>query len=155
MFTGRHYHFMDNKGRVSIPSRYREILQERKDRQIVLTNFQQKLQRDDPLQIRYILAFPFSEWQKIEAKFAEQPIFRKDLRNFQRFLISGVEECPLDRQGRILVPPNLRDYAKLSREVCLVGAVRCFEIWDKVAYEAHWQQLEESIDEGMLDELLI
>ena len=50
MFTGRHYHFMDNKGRVSIPSRYREILQERKDRQIVLTNFQQKLQKDDPLQ---------------------------------------------------------------------------------------------------------
>ena len=144
MFTGRHYHFMDNKGRVSIPSRYREILQERKDRQIVLTNFQ-----------GYILAFPAAEWQKIEAKFAEQPLFRKDLRNFQRFLISGVEECPLDRQGRILVPPNLRDYAKLSREVCLVGAVRCFEIWDKVAYEAHWKQLEDSIDEGMLDELLI
>ena len=144
MFTGRHYHFMDNKGRVSIPSRYREILQERKDRHIVLTNFQ-----------GYILAFPAAEWQKIEAKFAEQPLFRKDLRNFQRFLISGVEECPLDRQGRILVPPNLRDYAKLSREVCLVGAVRCFEIWDKVAYEAHWKQLEESIDEGMLDELLI
>ncbi len=144
MFTGRHYHFMDNKGRVSIPSRYREILQERKDRQLVLTNFQ-----------GYILAFPAAEWQKIEAKFAEQPLFRKDLRNFQRFLISGVEECPLDRQGRILVPPNLRDYAKLSREVCLVGAVRCFEIWDKVAYEAHWKQLEDSIDEGMLDELLI
>ncbi|MCX5889710.1 MAG: division/cell wall cluster transcriptional repressor MraZ [Deltaproteobacteria bacterium] len=144
MFTGRHYHFMDNKGRVSIPSRYREILQERKDRQLVLTNFQ-----------GYILAFPAAEWQKIEAKFAEQPLFRKDLRNFQRFLISGVEECPLDRQGRILVPPNLRDYAKLSREVCLVGAVRCFEIWDKVAYDAHWKQLEDSIDEGMLDELLI
>ena len=144
MFTGRHYHFMDNKGRVSIPSRYREILQERKDHQIVLTNFQ-----------GYILAFPAAEWQKIEAKFAEQPLFRKDLRNFQRFLISGVEECPLDRQGRILIPPNLRDYAELSREVCLVGAVRCFEIWDKVAYETHWQQLEDSIDEGMLDELLI
>ena len=144
MFTGRHYHFMDNKGRVSIPSRYREILQERKDHHIVLTNFQ-----------GYTLAFPATEWQKIEAKFAEQPLFRKDLRNFQRFLISGVEECPLDRQGRILVPPNLRDYAKLSREVCLVGAVRCFEIWDKVAYEAHWKQLEGSIDEGMLDELLI
>jgi MraZ protein len=144
MFTGRHYHFMDNKGRVSIPSRYREILQERKDPQLVLTNFQ-----------GYILAFPATEWQKIEAKFAEQPLFRKDLRNFQRFLISGVEECPLDRQGRILIPPNLRDYAKLSREVCLVGAIRCFEIWDKVAYEAHWKQLEDSIDEGMLDELLI
>ncbi len=156
MFTGRHFHFMDNKGRVSIPSRYREILQERKDRQIVLTNFQQAQPNEEQARIRYILAFPSSEWAKFEAKLAEKPYFGKgQMRNFQRFLISGVEECPLDRQGRILVPPNLRDYAKLSREVCLVGAVRCFEIWDRAAYEAHWQQLEESIDEGMLDELLI
>jgi MraZ protein len=135
---------MDNKGRVSIPARYREILKDRKDRQIILTNFG-----------GYLLAFPQSEWSKIEAKFAEQPLFRKDLRNFQRFLISGVEECLLDRQGRILVPPNLRDYARLSREVCLVGAVRCFEIWDRGTFEAHRKQLEESIDEVMLHELLI
>jgi MraZ protein len=144
MFTGSYFHTMDNKGRVSIPARYREILKDRKDRQIILTNFG-----------GYVLAFPQSEWSKIEAKFAEQPLFRKDLRNFQRFLISGVEECLLDRQGRILVPPNLRDYARLSREVCLVGAIRCFEIWDRSTFEAHRKQLEESIDEVMLHELLI
>ena len=91
----------------------------------------------------------------MEAKFAEQPLFRKEIRGFQRFLISGVEECPLDRQGRILVPPNLRDYAKLSREVCLVGAIRCFEIWDRASYETHRKQLEESITEEVLHELLI
>ncbi len=153
MFTGAHYHFMDNKGRVSIPSRYREILQAGKDQQIYLTNFQQKLQENDPEQIRYILAFPSSEWQQIEAMFAGRPIFSKDLRNFQRFIVSRAEECPLDRQGRILVPPNLREYAKLSREVCLVGAVRCFEIWDRAAYEAHSKQLEDTFDEGKLDEL--
>jgi MraZ protein len=144
MFTGSYFHFMDNKGRVSIPSRYREVLQERKDRQLILTNFG-----------GYILAFPQSEWVKIEAKFAEQPLFRKELRAFQRFLISGVEECPLDRQGRILIPPNLRDYAKLSREVCLVGAIRCFEVWDRQTFEAHRTQLEESITEEVLHELLI
>lgn len=144
MFTGSFFHAMDNKGRVSIPSRYRDLLQERKDRQLILTNWG-----------GYILAFPHSEWLRVEAKFAEQPLFRKDLRGFQRFLISGVEECPLDRQGRILISPNLRDYAKLSREVCLVGAVRCFEIWDRVTFESHRRQLEESIDEGMLHELLI
>ena len=144
MFTGSYFHTMDNKGRVSIPARYREILKGGKDHQIILTNFQ-----------RYILAFPQSEWNKIEAKFAEQPLFRKDLRDFQRFLISGVEECPLDRQGRILVSPNLRNYARLSREVCLVGAIRCFEIWDRGAFESHRQQLEETIDERMLHELLI
>ncbi|MFH1596536.1 MAG: division/cell wall cluster transcriptional repressor MraZ [Pseudomonadota bacterium] len=144
MFTGSYFHFMDNKGRVSIPSRYREVLQERKDRQLIITNFG-----------GYILAFPQSEWVKIEAKFAEQPLFRKELRAFQRFLISGVEECPLDRQGRILIPPNLRDYAKLSREVCLVGAIRCFEVWDRQTFEAHRTQLEESITEEVLHELLI
>jgi MraZ protein len=144
MFTGSYFHFMDNKGRVSIPSRYREILQERKDRQLILTNFG-----------GYILGFPQSEWTTIETRLAELPLFRKELRDFQRFLISGVEECPLDRQGRILIPQNLRDYAKLSREVCLVGAIRCFEIWDRQNFEGHRKQLEESINEEVLHELLI
>jgi MraZ protein len=144
LFTGSFFHIMDSKGRVNIPSRYRDILQERRDRQIILTNFD-----------GYILAFPESEWVKIEAKMGETALFRKDLRAFQRFLISGVEYCPLDRQGRILVPQNLRDYAKLNREVALVGAVRCFEIWDKAAFENHRKQLEESINDEVLHELLI
>jgi len=144
MFTGSYFHFMDNKGRVSIPHRYREILNERKDRVLILTNY-----------TGYIMAFPQSEWLKIEARFAEQKLFDKKIRDFQRFLISGVEECPLDRQGRILIPQNLRDYAKLSREVALVGAVRCFEVWDRQAFEAHRKQLEKSITEEVLHELLI
>jgi MraZ protein len=144
MFAGSYFHLLDNKGRVSISPRYREILQERQDRLLILTNFD-----------GYILTFPQSEWVKIEAKLAEQAIFRKDVRAFQRFLISGVQECPLDRQGRILIGPYLRDYAKLSREVALVGAVRCFEIWDRATYEAHRKQLEASVTEEVLHELLI
>ena len=144
MFTGSFFHTMDNKGRVSIPSRYRDILQERQDRQLILTNFD-----------NYLLAFPQSEWVKIEAKMGEQALFRKDVRAFQRFLISGVEECPLDRQGRILVPQNLREYAKLTREVALVGMVRCFELWDRAAFEVHRKQLEATINEEVLHELLI
>ena len=144
MFKGSSFHIMDNKGRVSIPVRYREILQERQDRQIILTNWD-----------GYILAFPQSEWVKVEAKLGELALFRKDYRSFQRFLISGVEECPLDRQGRILIPQTLREYAKLGREVAVVGLVRNFEIWDRERYEAHRKQLEETIDEGVLHELLI
>ncbi|OGP71830.1 MAG: division/cell wall cluster transcriptional repressor MraZ [Deltaproteobacteria bacterium RBG_13_60_28] len=144
MFTGSYFHLLDNKGRVSISPRYREILQERQDRILILTNFD-----------GYILSFPQSEWVKIEAKLADQAIFRKDVRAFQRFLISGVQECPLDRQGRILIGPYLRDYAKLSREVALVGAVRCFEIWDRATYETHRKQLEASVNEEVLHELLI
>lgn len=144
MFTGSYFYSMDNKGRVSIPARYREILHERQDRQVILTNFE-----------GYILAFPQSEWLKIEAKLAEQAIFAKDVRAFQRFLISGVEECPLDRMGRILIPNNLRDYAKLARDVALVGAIRSFEIWDRQAYEGHRKQLEESIGQEVLQKLVI
>jgi len=135
---------MDAKGRVSIPSRYRELLQERQDRQLILTNW------DD-----YVMAFPQSEWVKVEAKLGELALFRQEIRSFQRFLISGVEYCPLDRQGRILVPQNLRDYANLNREVALVGAVRCFELWDKTTFEAHRKQLKESINQEVLHELLI
>jgi MraZ protein len=144
MFKGSSFHIMDNKGRVSIPVRYREVLQERQDRQLILTNWD-----------GYILAFPQSEWVKVEAKLGELALFRKDYRSFQRFLISGVEECPLDRQGRILIPQTLREYAKLGREVAVVGLVRNFEIWDRERYEAHRKQLEESIDERVLHELLI
>jgi|UniRef100_A0A7C3V0U8 MraZ protein len=144
MFKGSSFHIMDNKGRVSIPVRYREILQESQDRQLILTNWD-----------GYILAFPQSEWVKVEAKLGELALFRKDYRAFQRFLISGVEECPLDRQGRILIPQSLREYAKLGREVAIVGLVRNFEIWDRQRYEAHRKQLEESIDESVLHELLI
>ncbi len=144
MFTGSYFHLMDNKGRVSIPPRYREIMQERQDRQLILTNFD-----------NYLLAFPQSEWLKVEARLGEKALFNKDYRAFQRFLISGVQECPLDRQGRILIPQNLREYAKLSREVGLVGAVRCFEIWDRQTFEAHRKKLEEGIKEEVLHELLI
>jgi MraZ protein len=144
MFTGSFFHTMDSKGRVSIPARYREILRESKDRHLIITNFG-----------GYVLAFPQSAWLKLEIKLAEQPLFDPKVRAFQRFLISGVEECLLDRQGRILVSPNLRDYAGLSREVCLVGAIRCFEIWDRHTFESHRKELEESIDEEMLHKLLI
>ena len=144
MFTGSYFHTMDNKGRVSIPARYREILKDRKERHIILTNWG-----------GYVLAFPQAEWLKFEEGLAKQPILDKRSRDLQRFIISGAEECALDRQGRILISPNLRDYARLSREVCLVGAIRCFEIWDRSTFESHRKQLEENIDEGMLHELMI
>ncbi len=143
MFSGSFQHVMDNKGRVSIPARYREILQERQDRQLILTNW-----------AGYILAFPQSEWVKVEANLAEKNLLSPKIRNFQRFFLSGVEECPLDRQGRILIPQHLRDYAKLNRDLTMVGATKCFEIWDRTAYEAHRKQLEETLDPALLDEIL-
>jgi MraZ protein len=144
MFRGSYFYNMDNKGRISIPARYREILHERQDRQVILTNFE-----------GYILGFAESEWLKIEAKLGEQVIFDEDVRASLRFLISGVEECPLDRMGRILIPPKLRDYAKLTREVVLVGAIGSFEIWDRQAYETHRNQSDESLRKEVFKKLAI
>jgi len=139
---------MDNKGRVSIPSRYREILHELQDHQLVITNyFQRKTQEGVAGQIRYLRAFPGSAW--MEFLEAQKPAFRN--LNYRRFIMSGKEECPLDKQGRILISPSLRDYAQLSRDLILVGMTNWFEIWDRSVYEAHEKLLEDTIDEKDLE----
>jgi MraZ protein len=143
MFKGSSFHVMDNKGRVSIPMRYREILQERQDRQLVITNWD-----------GYLAAFPQSEWVKVEAKLGELPLFSKEYQAFKRFLVSSAEECPLDKQGRILVPQILREYARLDREMAMVGQVRYFEIWNRERYESHRRQLEKTIDASTLEMLI-
>lgn len=147
-FSGRHFHSMDNKGRVSIPSRYREILHELQDKQLVLTNYYQRKTQDGvPGKIRYLRAFPTPAWQEfLEA----QKEALKGL-NFRRFIMSGKEECPLDRQGRILISPSLREYAQLSRDLILVGMTNWFEIWDRGVYEAHEMLLEDTIDDKDLE----
>jgi MraZ protein len=122
---------MDDKGRITIPPRYREILQERTDRHLIVTNLD-----------GYLIAFPQSEWEVIEQRLSQLSFLRKDFRAFQRLFVSGASECPLDRQGRILLPPSLREYAKLDKDVVLAGAVRCFEIWDRQLWDQEMTRIE-------------
>ncbi|AEB08492.1 division/cell wall cluster transcriptional repressor MraZ [Desulfobacca acetoxidans] len=131
MFRGRFFHVMDDKGRITIPPRYREILQERTDRHLIVTNLD-----------GYLIAFPQSEWEVIEQRLSQLSFLRKDFRAFQRLFVSGASECPLDRQGRILLPPSLREYAKLDKDVVLAGAVRCFEIWDRQLWDQEMTRIE-------------
>ncbi len=132
MFRGRFYHVMDDKGRITIPPRYREILQERRERHLIVTNLD-----------GYLIAFPQSEWEVIEQRLSQLSILEKKFRSFQRFFVSGASECPFDRQGRILLPPSLREYAKLDKDVVLAGAVRCFEIWDRLSWDQEMARIEE------------
>jgi MraZ protein len=83
-----------------------------------------------------------SEWETIEQRFSRVSDFRKDLRSFIRFVVSGASECPVDRQGRILLPPNLREYANLEKDVVLAGAIRCFEIWDRPSWDNEMARIE-------------
>ena len=131
MFRGRYFNVMDDKGRITIPPRYRDILKERREQYLIVTNLD-----------GYLIAFPSSEWETIEQKFSRTSDFRQGLRSFIRFFVSGASECPVDRQGRILLPPNLREYAKLDKDVVLAGAIRCFEIWDRTNWDGEMARIE-------------
>lgn len=123
MFRGRFEHTIDAKGRLSIPSKFRETLSERYDSRLVITTYDGCL-----------IAYPFQEWQKLEEKAATLPEFKKDTRAFLRFFYSSATDCPIDRLGRVLIPQVLRDYAKIERDVILVGAFRIIEIWGKESW---------------------
>jgi MraZ protein len=120
MFRGRHTHAIDNKGRVSIPSKFREILSVQHGNQIVMTTAL------DPC----IVAYPPRAWQELEEKVLKYPSMHPHVSYFKRFFISGAVDCALDAQGRILIPPSLREHAALSKEVLFVGLLDKIEIWD-------------------------
>ena len=141
MFRGRFDHTIDSKGRVSIPAKYRELLTEKYDDRLILTNFD-----------RCIVAYPYEEWRTVEEKVASLSMVKKEVKAFQRFFISGATECPIDRLGRILVPPSLREYAQLERDVVFVGQVKKFEIWSKQRWGEEISRAEENF-EGMAETL--
>ncbi|MFH1830271.1 MAG: division/cell wall cluster transcriptional repressor MraZ [Pseudomonadota bacterium] len=124
MFRGRYNHQIDAKGRLSVPSRFREMLSSNFDERLIITNF------DDCL-----WAYPVPEWQELEKKVSALPQFMDEVKSLQRVFISAAVECPVDKQGRILIPPSLRDYAALSRDAVIVGMTRRFEIWAKERWD--------------------
>lgn len=124
MFRGRFVHQIDSKGRLSVPSRFREVLSSQFDERVIVTNFDECL-----------WAYPVPEWQELERKVAALPQFMDEVKALQRVFISAAAECTVDRQGRLLVPSSLRDYAGLGRDVVIVGMTRRFEIWAKERWD--------------------
>ncbi len=140
MFRGRYEHSIDQKGRISIPSKFREILGAQYDERLIITNFDQCL-----------WAYPVAEWKKVEAKVASLPQLKPEVKALQRFFISAASESPLDKQGRILIPPTLREYADLDKDCVMVGMSQRIEIWsldrwNKVFMDAE-QTLQDSIEQ--------
>ncbi|MBI5966452.1 MAG: division/cell wall cluster transcriptional repressor MraZ [Deltaproteobacteria bacterium] len=130
MFRGRFERTIDSKGRVSIPAEFREILAEEYDDRLILTNFD-----------RCIVAFPYKEWEIFEEKVSNSlSMFKRETKSFQRFFISGASECPIDRLGRILIPPTLRNWAQLERDVVFAGMQKRFEIWRKERFQEEIQR---------------
>jgi MraZ protein len=135
-FEGRSRHTLDEKGRLAIPARFREVLDQKGDSSLVVTNLNNCL-----------VAFAREDWRKIKDKAVNLPLFDNAATIYLRYFISGGVECPL-KQNRILIPPHLRGLAGLSKEVVLVGHLTRFEIWDKVKWEEEFERVKESFPEA-------
>lgn len=131
-FEGRSRHTLDEKGRLAIPARFREILKKRGDSSLVVTNLNNCL-----------VAFARDDWKEIKEKAVNLPLFDSAANIYIRYFISGAIECSL-KQGRILVPPDLRELAGLKKEVVLVGHLTRFEIWDKAKWEEEFERAKKS-----------
>jgi MraZ protein len=123
-FRSRSEHTLDAKGRLNIPSRFRDVLQDHDNGQLMVTNWHKCLK-----------AFPVNVWERIETTLLVQGKKQPGMDSFRRYVISGVTECSLDKQGRILLPPTLRTDFELKKDVVLNGMLDHFEIWDKIAWE--------------------
>ena len=137
MFRGSFEHSVDAKGRVSVPSRFRDILAERYEGRLVLTMDFDKC----------IMVYPLEEWERVEEKIKSLPQSQKEVKDFTRFVFSNATECELDKQGRILIPPSLREGARISKAVMVLGMLNKMEIWDKVAWDARKSQTGDKIGE--------
>jgi len=135
LFEGRSKHTLDEKGRLAIPARFKEILEKRGDSSLVVTNLSDCL-----------VAFARDDWRRIKDKAVNLPLFDSASNIYIRYFISGAIECPL-KQGRILVPSDLRELAGLKREVVLVGHLTRFEIWDKAKWEEEFERAKKTFPE--------
>jgi MraZ protein len=127
MFRGIHAINLDAKGRMAIPARYRQRLQDDTQGKLVVTIDTEE---------HCLLIYPLSDWEAIEAKIEALPSFNQVTRRIQRLLIGHATEVEMDGNGRILLPPLLRDYANLDKRTILLGQGKKFELWS----ELHWQQ---------------
>ncbi|MCI5492902.1 MAG: division/cell wall cluster transcriptional repressor MraZ [Lachnospiraceae bacterium] len=117
MFMGEYNHTLDAKGRLIVPSKFREQLGD----EFVVTKGLDGC----------LFVYPNEEWQNIEEKFRNIPLTTKDARKFSRFFFAGAASCEVDKQGRILLPTVLREFADLQKDVVSVGVLNRIEIWSK------------------------
>ena len=140
MFRGVNSLNLDAKGRFAMPTKYRESLQDRCASQLVITV--------DPND-HCLLIYPIPEWQEIERKLMRLPTFNKAARRLQRLLVGHAVEVDMDGQGRILLPPPLREFAQMDKRAVLIGQGNKFELWD----EGRWNEARESwLEESDLEQ---
>jgi len=130
MFRGTFEHTIDDKGRVSVPARFREILLASNDDRVVITNFIMG-------GLRCLDVYPEAAWQALEERLRTKAQFDQRVMRFENYYFAAAHDCVIDKQGRILLPPSLRAYAALNRDVVFTSALEKFRIWDR----EQWKQV--------------
>ena len=140
MFRGTFEHTIDEKGRVSVPARFREILQAKDDDRLVITNF-------IFASVRCLDVYPNAAWVELEQRLLAKPRFDPNILRFQNYYFASAQDCELDKQGRILLPPSLRDYAGLGKDVVFTSAIEKFRIFDR----DQWKQVFADAERGLIE----
>lgn len=136
MFYGEHEHSIDEKGRLIIPSKFREVSKENYVERFFITRGLDSC----------LFVFAEDEWRKQEARFKSLSFTSREARNFNRLYFSGACEVNCDKQGRILVPDYLKDFAKISKDVVIVGVSSRIEIWSKDVWTQFYQNTKDSFE---------
>lgn len=133
MFMGEYNHTIDAKGRLIVPAKFREILGD---------NFIVTKGLDGCL-----FVYPNDEWTRFEEKLKSLPLTNKNARQFTRFFLAGAAACEVDKQGRILLPQVLREFASLEKDVVLVGVASRIEIWSRERWDESMNTYDGDMDE--------
>lgn len=133
-FRSRSEHTLDEKGRLNLPSRFREVLRQYESEMLMIA----------PWGRQHLRVYPLSVWELLENKLLGDGREQKDIDKVVRYMVGGVNESTLDKQGRILLPQSLRQDAGLKKDVVLIGMLDWIEIWDKES----WIRENESTGEG-------
>ncbi|MBA2650135.1 MAG: division/cell wall cluster transcriptional repressor MraZ [Legionella sp.] len=147
MFRGINAITIDTKGRLAIPTRYRDALSCENNKSLVITI--------DTGQ-RCLLLYTQDQWQIIEDNLQKLPSFNEAARRIQRLLIGHATDVDMDANGRVLLPPILREYAQLEKDVVMIGQGNKFEVWSKKLWDSmreHWLAVEASKTDALPDEM--
>ena len=136
MFRGKYEHTIDSKGRLKLPSKFWDVLQNRYDRNLIITNLDGCLS-----------AYPLAEWNSVEEKILALPGMKQEVRYFKRFFLGSAVDCGVDKQRRILIPMSLRGYAELEKDVVFVGLINRFEIWAKEKLDPQLEAVNEKFED--------
>lgn len=139
MFRGSSFHSIDPKGRIIIPARFRDVIKASGVDGIMITRMD-----------RCLFAYTHDQWSKLEQKILHLPEKSEPMRRFQRLFIGAAHDCKCDSQGRVLIPPFLKQYAGLEKEVVLVGVPGRFEIWSREKWDRENELLEKDLSDDQL-----